>query len=84
MNLYSYKALEEYEQFEMLFEKGVLLMDRSDNKYSYVLYQVDSFYVEIKHELCNDAINSLRSFSSPDLLEPYLDIMEIDFTKILF
>jgi hypothetical protein len=78
MNLYAFKALEEFEQFEILFDKGVLLLDRNDKSCSYLLYQVDGFYIEIKHELNHDAISGLRSFGSTDLLEPYLESMEIE------
>jgi hypothetical protein len=78
MNLHAFRALEEFEQYEILFDKGVLLLDRNDSSCSYLLYQVDGFYIEIIHELNQDAISGLRSFSSTDLLGPYLESIEIE------
>ena len=82
MNITKYNALEEYEQYEILFDCGVLLLDRCDEKHSYLLYQIEDFYVEIRHQLNADAITGLRTFKSTNLLQPFLDTMEIDLTEI--
>ena len=73
MKLKEFKAFEEFEQFGILFDHGVLLLDRTDNYYSYLLYQIDGFYAEIKHQLNADAITGLTSFELIDLPEMYLE-----------
>jgi hypothetical protein len=82
MDITAFNALEDFEQFEILFDKGVLLLDRSDNSFSYVLYQVEGFYIEIRHTLDSDAISSLRTFMSTNLLQPYLETMDIDIKEL--
>lgn len=82
MNITTFNELEDFEQFEVLFDKGVLLLDRSDKKYNYLLYQVEGFYIEIKHALNADAIIGLRTFISTNLLQPFLETMEIDIEEI--
>jgi hypothetical protein len=79
MNLRAFKMLDIKEQFDIVYEQGVMLLDRNDQSCSYLLYQVDGFYVEVKHELSVNEISAINSFSSVDLLEPYLETIEIDF-----
>ena len=81
MNITAFNALEEFEQFEFVFDKGVLLLDRTDNGFSYILYQLEGFYVEIRHTLDSDAITGLRTFTSTNFLQPYLETMEINVTE---
>jgi len=82
MNITAFNALEEYEQYEILFDKGVLLLDRNDNIFSYVLYQVEGFYIEIRHKPDSDAICGLRTFISTNLLQPYLEQMDINIKEL--
>ena len=78
MDLHSYKALDQQDQFDILIEVGVLLLDRIDNACSYLLYQIDGFYVEVGQRLDVNEISGLRSFNSTDLLEPYLESIDIN------
>lgn len=77
MELHAYKSLDTKDQFDILLEVGVLLLDRNDDACSYLLYQIDGFYVEVGHRLDINEISGLRSFNSTDLLEPYLESIEI-------
>ena len=79
MDLKAFRALEEEEQFDILLETGVLLLDRNDRNCSYLLYQIGGFYVEVIQKLEDHEISGLRSFSSTDLLQPWLEKIEIEF-----
>jgi len=73
MTLYQFNSLDEMEQIESVWNKGVLLAERSDETHNYWLYQIDSFYVELSGLKGNPGYNGLKSFLTTELLEPYLD-----------
>jgi hypothetical protein len=47
MTLNSFKLLDEREQAETLWDKGVQLGERFDEEHHILLYQIDGFYVEV-------------------------------------
>jgi hypothetical protein len=65
------------EQIEA-FWNGVFIGKRSDGEFEIECRQVNDFYVEYK--ISGHQYMDMRSFKSPDLLQPYLDQMgKIDF-----
>ncbi len=78
MTLYQFNLLDKMEQAEVLWDKAVMVSDRSDETYKYVLYQLDNFYVEVKYHIEYNVIHGLRSFSSTgEPLSPYLNKINI-------
>ncbi len=77
MTLYEFNALNEDQQVETLWEWGEYLMRRAEGRYQLVLYQLHSFYVEVWYQVKDNEISRVRSFSSPDALEPYLKMIEL-------
>ena len=77
MDLQAFNALDQQDQFHLLFEVGVLLLDRNDDACSYLLYQIDGFYLEVGQRLDAKEISGMVSFNSTDLLEPYLESIDI-------
>jgi hypothetical protein len=71
--------MDEMEQIEAIWNKGVKLGERQDEIYKYTLYQIDSFYVEEHWHKEYDVRRALKSFSSTnaDLLKPYLEMIDI-------
>jgi hypothetical protein len=47
MTIEQFKRADEMEQAEALWEKGVHIAEREDEVHRFVLYQIDSFYVEV-------------------------------------
>jgi hypothetical protein len=72
MTFYQFKSLSEYKQYEAIKAKGVIIADRISTAYKFLLYQVDSFYVELKYNLFETKIEAIRCFSGTKGLEPYL------------
>lgn len=83
MHLYDYKTLDPNTQLEIVIERGVLVSDRNDGICSYLLYQIDGFYAEVKLELTHHEISGLKSFASTDFLEPYLENIDINMKELL-
>lgn len=77
MTLYQFNALDEMEQIEAIWNKGVLLAQRKDEKYEYTLYQIDSFYIELRNDPGDMGYNGMKTFSTTTLLEPYLGQIDL-------
>lgn len=73
MTLYQYNLLKESEQFEHLWDEGVFLADKIELPFKFALYQIHSFYIELKYHSENNVLQGLRTFQSTNQLEPYLD-----------
>jgi len=78
MTLGTFRQLGEIEQINVLFEKGVYLDTRFDTVCEILLYQIDSFYVEVFYQEKLNTIKRLRSFENVDKLKSYLTKIDID------
>lgn len=79
MTLYEFKQLDEMEQLEAVWE-SVQIAERFDKDYAIVLYQRDSFYIEVYYNRTENFIRNIRTFANVSQLEPYLyniDISEL-------
>ena len=77
MTIYQFNDLTEMEQIEVIWTVPAIA-ERKENGYKIFLFQVDSFYVELYHHIQRDATERIRSFSSEELLLPYLATIDID------
>jgi hypothetical protein len=69
--------MDELEQQEALWDKGVHIDERQESPYRIILYQLDSFYVEVFYHMEHNHIHRFRSFSSTDQLQPYLNKIKL-------
>ena len=76
MTLYQFNALADFEKAEAVWE-GTLVGHREDGFYHVVLYQIDSFYVEVYYHKTANVILRFRSFSTTTYLDPYLHQINI-------
>ena len=72
MTFYQFKGLSPHTQFELLKKKGVIIADRINTAYRFFLYQMDSFYVELKMNIFDTKIEDIKCFFDTKFLEPYL------------
>jgi hypothetical protein len=72
MTLYQFLTLDEMEQAEAIWE-GVHIADREDEEHRILLYQIESFYVEVFYHNEYNVIRSSRPFASVEQLVPYSD-----------
>jgi len=78
MTLYHFNFLDEAEKANIVWEKGVLVGERSDAFHQIRLYQVDGFHVEVYHHTHFNVITSFKSFSNMKKLEPYLEEISLE------
>jgi hypothetical protein len=72
MTLYEFRALSEIEQQQVMWN-GIHIADRLQGDHRIVLYQMDSFYIEVFYNKQNNHIDSYRAFCSKEQLKPYLN-----------
>lgn len=79
MTLYQFNMKDEMEQIEAIWYHSTKLAERDDATFLYVLYQIDSFYVEEQIHKEYNVRRALKSFSSTnaELLKPYLEMIDI-------
>ena len=76
MTLLQFNSLDEMEQAEIVWASPHI-GERFDAQCSILLYQVDSFYVEVYYDREYNIIRRLKSFASTDQLRPYLDELNL-------
>lgn len=80
MTLCEYNYLDQAEQFEALYDHGIHISDRADDDYCIILFQLDSFYIELYFHIEHNSLKKFRSFSNVDLIKPYLE--QIDLSEL--
>jgi len=78
MTLREFKYLSLSEQEFILKTQAVFIASMQDQKNTYNLFQVDSFYLEVNCNGEETIVSSLSYFEEINLLEPYLKSINID------
>lgn len=76
MTLYEFKALDEMEQAEAVWD-AVHISERWDDEHNILLYQRDNFYIEVFYHRELNVIRRIKSFRNTSQLEPYLGKIDI-------
>ena len=72
--------LDEQEQAETIWD-GVQVADRFEDEYDVILYQIGKLYVEVYYHREHNFIRKLNAFTKPDLLDIYLEKLNLDELK---
>jgi hypothetical protein len=71
----AFDALRQSEQVEVVYNDGVYIGNRQEPGFIIILYQIHDFYVEMFFFECE--LLDVKSFRSIDLLDPYLETIDI-------
>jgi hypothetical protein len=71
MTLYEFQELPRRKQIETLWDFGIEVDERESHPYLYVLYNLYSFYVELKY--LGESLITIYAFNHTDPLDPYLN-----------
>lgn len=77
MTLFDFKLLMQEEQIEEVYRNGVYIGKRKEATTIVLLYQVDSFYVELFYKKYRHIVSHIRSSLSTSVLDPYLEQIEV-------
>jgi len=64
---------------KLLLQRGMRLLSRSTKEVKAVLFELDSFYVEVLYDRRTQKMIWINGFDNMDLLEPYLQQIDISF-----
>jgi len=69
MTLYEFNFLSRVQQIDAIWNLGIEIGEREDNHGFYVLYSIDSFYIELCY--FDNSLKGMKTFTSTNLLDPY-------------
>jgi hypothetical protein len=72
-----FNALPKKEQQEMLLAQGTFLTERTDGPFRIMLYQLDTFYVEVHFFNLYNKVAFFSAFDTIEALEPYLETIDV-------
>ncbi len=78
MNLYEFQLLCLDQQIDLLYKEGVYVGKQTRKNKAVILYQLDSFYVEVFYKKYRYFVECLHCFTSTELLHPYLAQVDAD------
>jgi hypothetical protein len=77
MTMYEFRILSDQEQMDVIYSNGVYIGKRKAKDFVSVLYQVESFYVELFYRKYRYFIAHSRCSTSIAIAEPYLDQIDL-------
>ena len=78
MTFCDFQSLPVQEQVNILYHQGVYIGKRKASRLTVLLYQLESFYVEVYYRKYRHLISCIRCSESTALLDPYLEQIEIE------
>jgi hypothetical protein len=73
MTLSEFERLPANKKLELLHKEGIYIGKQKTGSSIAILYQLDSFYVEIFYRKYRSEIDRLNCFTSPSFIDPYLN-----------
>lgn len=77
ITLDEFNQLTQSEQQQILAEYGVCVGEKTLQQYKFALYQISSFYAEVKYHLRRSFIHGIYAFETTDLLTIYIEDIDI-------
>ena len=78
MTMYDFQLLPEQLQIETLYRNGVYIGKQKRKLSIILLYQLESFYVEVFYRKYRSHVKHLHCFESTELLDPYLEQIDVE------
>lgn len=72
-----FNTLPKKAQQEVILSQGSFLAERTDGPFRIMLYQLESFYVEVHFFNLYNKVAFFSAFDSTEALEPYLDTIDV-------
>ncbi len=78
MTLYEFRMLTDEEQVDLLYNEGTYIGKRKVGEECVILYQLDSFYIELYYKKYRRHILRIYCFQSTVPLDPYLSQIDVE------
>jgi hypothetical protein len=77
MGINYFSTLPKKAQQEVLLAQGTFLKERTDGPFRIMLYQLESFYVEVHFFNLYNKVAFFSAFGNMEGLEPYLETIDV-------
>jgi hypothetical protein len=78
MKMSEFQQLQDREQVAFLYDKGVYLGKRREERQIILLFQLESFYVELYYQVYRTFISKISISLNTTILEPYLEQIDVE------
>ena len=78
MMLLEFQSLSCHDQISILYKHGVYIGKRKRGHLTLLLYQIDSFYIEVVYVMYRRHIASIKCSDSTVILDPYLEQIDVE------
>jgi len=79
MTLLEFQSLSQDEQVTILYCQGIYIGKKKNKKYTKLLYQLESFYVEVFYSSYRRIIHKIIVSNSTTILDPYLEQIKLEY-----
>ncbi len=79
MTLLEFQSLSKEEQITILYHQGVYVGKRKADKHTLLLYQLESFYVELSYVNYRRSVYKIHVTDATIVLDPYLEQITIEY-----
>ena len=78
MTLLEFQLLNTKDQVSILYKHGVYIGKRKQGHLTILLYQIESYYVEVVYQMYRRYIAKIRCSDSILVLDPYLEQIDVE------
>ena len=78
MTLIEFQLLHIPDQISILYKHGVYIGKRKQGHLTILLYQLESFYIEVVYQMYRRYIAKIKCSGSTDILDPYLEQIDVE------
>lgn len=79
MRLIEFQSLSQDKQINILYRQGVYVGKKKENGITKLLYQLESFYIELIYLKYRRSVHKLHVTDSAAILDPYLEQIEVEY-----
>lgn len=81
MRLFEFQSLPEEEQITILYRQGIFIGKKKSDDFTKLLYQLESFYVEVIYASYRRVIHKIRYSDATSILDPYLEQIRVEYLE---
>jgi len=82
MKMHQFTLLEKAEQVDLIDKKAIYLTERIDGRYTYKLFQLDTFYIEEEWHTTFNERRAYSAFVTDEKLLPYINMIDLSSLNI--
>lgn len=79
MTMFEFQLLPQEEQITILYQQGIYIGKKKINQLAKLLFQVESFYVELTYTHYRQSIQKITYCDSTTILDPYLEQIDVEY-----